>query len=80
VRQRRILRASPGRALRSMVEGFLAKLVVVVAAVLAFVVFPGLREAADLRAFFLAFAGSILIVLLTGTFDNARVLRGERAP
>lgn len=75
VRQRAILRATPQRALRSMVEGFLIKLAAVVIAVLLFVVFPTIRQAADLRAFFLAFAASILLVLFAGTYDNARVLR-----
>lgn len=79
LRQRRVLRAQPSRALRSMVEGFLVKLAAVVAVVLCFVVFPVVRETADLRAFFLAFAGSILLVLFTGTVDNARILRGAKA-
>jgi hypothetical protein len=76
LRQRRILRALPGRALRSMVEGFLVKLGAVVLAVLCFVVFPAVRGTVDVRTFFLAFAGSILLVLFTGTYDNAQVLRG----
>ena len=79
VRQRRILRERPDRALRSMIEGFLVKLGAVVAVVLAFVVFPALREVADLKTFFLAFAGSMLLLLFTGTFENAQSLRGRRA-
>ncbi|HEV8114028.1 MAG TPA: hypothetical protein VGR31_14740 [Planctomycetota bacterium] len=79
-RQRTVLRALPGRALRSMVEGFLVKLGAVVAAVLLFVVFPRIRETADVRSFFLAFAGAVLLVLFCGTIDNARLLRAERAP
>jgi hypothetical protein len=79
VRQRAILRATPQRALRSMVEGFLIKLAAVLVAVLAFVIFPGVRRAADLRTFFLAFAASILLVLFAGTIDNARVLREGRS-
>ena len=79
VRQRAVLRAAPQRALRTMVEGFLIKLGAVVAAVLLFVVFPRVRETADLRSFFLAFAASILLVLFAGTCDNARVLRERRS-
>lgn len=79
VRQRKVLRARPDRALRSMVEGFLVKLAAVVAVVLVFVVVRPLREIADIRSFFLAFAGSILLLLFTGTFDNAQLLRERRA-
>jgi hypothetical protein len=79
VRQRRIVSERPDRALRSMVEGFLAKLGAVVAVVLAFVLFPALREIADLRTFLLAFTGSMLLLLFTGTFDNAQLLRERRA-
>jgi hypothetical protein len=79
VRQRRVLRDTPSRELRSMVEGFLVKLAGVVVLVLGFVVFPGLRQAADMRAFCLALVASILLVLFTGTVDNARVLRGGSA-
>jgi len=79
LRQRRVLRAAPSRALRSMIEGFLVKLGAVVVVVLAFVLFPVVRELLDVRSFFLAFAGSILLVLFAGTYDNARVLRERRA-
>jgi 4-hydroxybenzoate polyprenyltransferase len=79
VRQRRILRERPDRALRSMIEGFLAKLLAVVALVLGFVVFPALREIADHRLFLLAFTAAMLILLFTGTFDNAQLLRERRA-
>jgi hypothetical protein len=79
LRQRKVLRARPDRALRSMIEGFLVKLGAVVAVVTCFVAVPGLREIADLRSFFLAFAGSMLLLLFTGTFDNAQILRERRA-
>jgi hypothetical protein len=79
MRQRKVLLARPDRALRSMIEGFLVKLGAVVAVVIAFAAFPALREIADLRSFFLAFAGSMLLLLFTGTFDNAQLLRERRA-
>lgn len=79
LRQRKVLREMPSRALRSMVEGFLVKLAATVVVVLCFVIFPAVREAADLRTFFLAFAGSMLLVLFTGTFENAQILRGRGA-
>lgn len=78
-RQRTILRAMPSRALRSMVEGFLVKLASVVVLVLLFALVPAIRAAADLRAFFLAFTASILLVLFVGTYDNARILRERGA-
>lgn len=80
LRQRRVLRTHPGRALRSMVEGFLAKLGAIVAIVLIFVLFPVVRDTVDVARFFLAFAAAVLLVLFTGTYDNARVLSGAKAP
>jgi len=74
-RQRRVLEASPQRALQSMVEGFLAKLAAVVLATLGILFVPGLRERCDLASFLLAFGAAAVIALLAGTWANARTLR-----
>jgi hypothetical protein len=78
VRQRRVLRATPGRALQTMVEGFLAKLAAVVVAAVALALIPPLRERVEPGSFLLAFGGAVLLVLVPGTFDNARVLGEKR--
>jgi amino acid permease len=79
VRQRRVLRTAPQRALQTMVEGFLGKLGGVVVGTLAILFVPGLRNVLDLASFLLAFAAAVLLVLLPGTFENARILRERRA-
>jgi hypothetical protein len=79
LRQRRVLRSYPQHAMRTMVEGFLAKLALVAVAAVLFVLVPALRQAADWRSFLLAFAAAVLLVLLPGTFDNARILKERRA-
>lgn len=79
VRQRRVLASSPRRALQTMVEGFLAKLGAIVALTAAILLVPGLRDRCDLAATLVAFGAAVLIVLLPGTFENARLLRERRA-
>jgi hypothetical protein len=80
VRQRRVLSVAPKRALQTMVEGFLAKLVAIVGLTAVILLVPGLRERCDLAYALLAFGAAVLIVLLPGTFENARILRaGENA-
>jgi hypothetical protein len=79
LRQRRVLRESPRRALQTMVEGFLAKLGAIVVATAVILAVPGVRARCDLASFLLAFAAAVLLVLLPGTFDNARILRERRA-
>ena len=76
-RQRKILASNPKRALQSTVEGFLAKLGAVVLATLAILFVPGLRASCDLASFLLAFGAAVLLVLLPGTFENARFLRAS---
>ena len=79
LRQRRVLRETPRRALQTMVEGFLAKLAAIVVATAVILAVPGLRDRCDLASFLLAFAAAVLLVLLPGTFENARILRERRA-
>lgn len=79
LRQRRVLAVAPRRALQTMVEGFLAKLAAIVALTAAILLVPGLRARCDLAATLIAFAAAVLIVLLPGTFENARILRERRA-
>jgi hypothetical protein len=62
-----------------MVEGFLAKLGAIVVATAVILAVPGVRARCDLASFLLAFAAAVLLVLLPGTFDNARILRERRA-
>ena len=80
VRQRRVIASRPGRALQALVEGFLAKLAVIVLATLALVLVPPLGAALDWRAFLVAFAAAVLIVLLPGTWENAGLFRERRTP
>ena len=77
--QRNVVRTAPERALNTLVLGFLVKLAVVVVAALAFVVSSALRETLQPGTFLLAFGGASLCVLLPGTVENARLLRGESA-
>lgn len=79
-RQRRVIRERPEHALRALVEAFLVKLAAIVVFVLLLVLVAPLRAALDARSFFLGFAGAVLIVLLPGTVENARILRERRAP
>src|SRR5262249_14350415 len=79
LRQRRELSGAPPRALQTMVEGFLAKLAAIVALTAAILLVPGLRARCDLASCLLAFGAAVLIVLLPGTFENARILRERRA-
>jgi hypothetical protein len=78
-RQRRVLERAPRRALHTMVEGFLAKLAAIVLLILAILLVPGLRQRCDLAATLVAFGGAVLLVLLPGTVENARLLRERRA-
>jgi hypothetical protein len=79
LRQRRVLATAPRRALQTMVEGFLAKLGAMVALTAAILLVPGLRARCDLACALLAFGAAVLLVLLPGTFENARILRERRA-
>ena len=78
-RQRRVLETAPRRALQTMVEGFLAKLAAIVLLTLAILLVPGLRDRCDLAATLVAFGAAVLVVLLPGTAENARLLRERRA-
>ncbi len=79
LRQRRVLSSAPERALRVMVESFLVKLVLVLVATLGLLFIPSVRAVLDAAAFLLAFAGGVLVVLVSGTIDNAKILKTRRA-
>jgi hypothetical protein len=78
--QRHVLRTDPARALGAMGAAFLLKLAALGlgAAGLRYVEPASAR--ADWQGFALAFVAMAVVVLIPGTFDNARLLREKRAP
>lgn len=77
--QRNLLRRSPRLVMGALAAGFLLKLVVLASIGMLLRFNEPLGARADWQAFVLAFVAIAVIVLIPGTFENARVLRGSRA-
>jgi hypothetical protein len=77
--QRSLLRRSPRLVMGAIAAGFLLKLVVLAAGGLFLRFHEASRARADWQAFALAFVAIAVVVLIPGTFENARALRGSRA-
>ncbi|MBI5361642.1 MAG: hypothetical protein HZA53_00595 [Planctomycetes bacterium] len=77
--QRHQLLHHPERALRAMVEGFIAKLLVILMAAFALRFLPALAELLDWRSFLVAFAAAAFALLAIGTADNLRTAKERRA-
>lgn len=77
------LRVAPRRALAAQLEGFLVKLLAVTLGALAFRYVAALAEIADWRAFTVAFAAAVALLLPVSTYETARGARpraGEPKP
>ena len=77
--QRSLLRRSPRMVMGAVAVGFLLKLAVLAAGGLLLRFVEPLGARADWQAFVLAFVAIAVVVLIPGTFENARALRGSRA-
>jgi hypothetical protein len=77
--QRNLLRRSPRLVMGAMAAGFLLKLVVLAAGGLLLRYSEPFAARADWQAFVLAFVAIAVLVLIPGTLENARALRGSRA-
>jgi hypothetical protein len=62
-----------------MVEGFLAKLAVLLFGALAFRGIDQLAARIDSKAFLLTFVSVALVILIPGTIESARILSARRA-
>jgi len=71
------LRVAPRRALAAQLEGFLVKLLAVTLGALAFRYVAALGEVADWRAFTVAFAAVVALLLPVSTYETARRFRGD---
>jgi hypothetical protein len=66
------LRVSPRRAMQAQVEGFLAKLAALCVFAVAFRFLESLAAAVDWRAFVVAYAGAIALLLPLATYESTR--------
>jgi hypothetical protein len=71
------LRVAPRRALAAQLESFLVKLAAVTLGALAFRHVGALAEIADWRAFTIAFAAAVALLLPVSTFETARRFRAR---
>lgn len=76
--QQLMIRTRPQRALAASVEVFLVKLVCLLGSALALHFVPQAAARVDLRSYVVAFAAAAFIVMIAGTFETARALRGAR--
>jgi uncharacterized membrane protein HdeD (DUF308 family) len=65
------MRVAPRRALAAQLEGFLVKLLAVAAGALAFRYVDALADVADWRAFTVAFAAAVALLLPISTYETA---------
>ena len=77
--QRHVLRTRPDKALAATAVSFLAKLVALVGGALAFRYVEAAAARADWRAFLVAFAAAVVIVLPLGVLDATGFGRRSRA-
>ncbi|MEY2807044.1 MAG: hypothetical protein RIR65_1461 [Planctomycetota bacterium] len=78
LRLRHVARHQPRQVFRALVEGFLAKLAVLLGGTLAFHGIDLLRQQVDPIAFLLTFASAALLILVPGTWESARILAASR--
>lgn len=79
LRLRHAARYRPQQIFRAMVEGFLAKLAVLLFGALAFRGIDQLAARIDSKAFLLTFVSVALVILIPGTIESARILSARRA-
>ena len=77
--QRHQVRVRPEALMGAMVFGFLIKLAGALAGALVLRFVDPLPELADWRGFLVAYATAAFLTLLSGSFDNARVLLNKSA-
>ncbi|MCZ6597095.1 MAG: hypothetical protein O7B99_05615 [Planctomycetota bacterium] len=77
--QLRLLRTSPRHVFRATVVTFLLKLGFLMGAALVLRFFEPLARHADWRAFLVAFAAGVLIVMPLGSLEALRLLKERRA-
>jgi hypothetical protein len=73
------LRVAPRRALAAQLEGFLVKLAAVTVGALCFRYLDALAQVADWRAFTIAFAAAVALLLPVATYETARSFRPRTA-
>jgi hypothetical protein len=71
------LRVAPRRALAAQLEAFLVKIAAVTLGALGFRYVPVLAEVADWRAFTVAFAAAVALLLPVSTYETARRFRAR---
>jgi hypothetical protein len=76
--QRHVVRTDPGRAMGAMVVAFLIKLAALGLGAAGLRYIEPASARADWQGFVLAFVAVAVVVLIPGTFDNARLLRERR--
>lgn len=74
------LRVDSRRALAAQLEGFLVKIAAVTIGALGFRYVEALAQIADWRAFTVAFAGAVALLLPVATWETARRFRTRTAP
>ncbi len=77
--QRHILATAPSRSLHAFVLAFVGKLAVVVVGALIFRYMDSVAVRVDWRAFLVAYAASVAILLPVGSLDAITVLRHKAA-
>ena len=78
--QRHVLLTQPSKSMQAVVVSFIAKLVAVLLGALAFRYIEAAGALADWRAFLVAYAVAVLVVLPLGTLDAARIARRGANP
>lgn len=73
--QHHIIRVRPKHAMAASVEVFLVKLAFLLGSGLVFRFVPQAASRADWRSYLVAFAAGAFLIMIAGTFDNARALR-----
>lgn len=71
------LRVAPRRALAAQLEGFLVKIAAVTVGALCFRYLDALAQVADWRAFTVAFAAAVALLLPVATYETARSFRAR---
>jgi len=77
--QNHLLRTNPKKVFAASVGVFLLKLAVLLMAAIAFRYIEAAAAQVDWRAFLVAFAGAVLLVLAIGSLDTLRVLKQRRS-
>jgi hypothetical protein len=77
--QNHLLRTNPAKVFAATISLFLLKLAVLLAAALAFKYVEAAAAQVDWRAFLVAFAAGVLLVIAFGSLDTLRILKQRRS-